>query len=81
MCTMVQTLGSEKLRSFLASFGQSKLAEKLGITQQAVSYWSTGHRRPQPHVRVVLCQITGIPEHDWLTETEQTEIEQITSKA
>ena len=71
---MWETIGAEKLSVFSAYYGQAVLAERLGITQQAVSSWVCGLRRPPPHIRVVLWRIACIPEHDWLTDDERAEI-------
>lgn len=49
---------------------QAKLAEKLGITDRAVSKWETGKGMPDPSVMLELCKILGITVNELLSGEE-----------
>lgn len=46
---------------------QSQLAEKLGITDRAVSKWETGRSLPDASVMLELCGLLRITVNDLLT--------------
>ena len=50
-----------------ASFTQSQLAEKLGITDRAVSKWETGRALPDSSIMLELCGLLGITVNDLLS--------------
>ncbi|MBP0965597.1 MAG: helix-turn-helix transcriptional regulator [Oscillospiraceae bacterium] len=62
-----------KTGKFIASlrkeqgFTQAELAEKLGITDRAVSKWETGKCLPDAAIMVELCEILGISVNELLT--------------
>lgn len=45
---------------------QNKLAEKLGITDRAVSKWETGKSIPDPSIMLELCEILNISVNELL---------------
>ena len=45
---------------------QEKLAEKLGITDRAVSKWETGKSLPDASIMLELCALLGITVNDLL---------------
>lgn len=45
---------------------QARLAEKLGVTQQAVSAWLKGRALPEPERMAAIEQLLGIPMRDWV---------------
>lgn len=47
------------------------LAEAAGVTPQAVYAWSLGHSRPRPTQRLLLQEVTDIPEGIWESEGER----------
>jgi len=47
---------------------QSAIAEKLGVTAQAVSSWVTGRALPSAKRMQQLEELLGIPMRDWLEE-------------
>ena len=49
-----------------ANMTQMQLAEKLGITDRAVSKWETGKAMPDSSIMVELCDILGITVNDLL---------------
>lgn len=49
-----------------ASLTQMQLAEKLGITDRAVSKWETGKGMPDSSIMLALCDILGISVNDLL---------------
>ena len=50
-----------------ASLTQMQLAEKLGITDRAVSKWETGRTLPDSSIMLELCGILGITVNDLLS--------------
>lgn len=48
------------------SLTQMQLAEKLGITDRAVSKWETGRAMPDSSIMLALCEILGISVNDLL---------------
>ena len=50
-----------------ADLTQAQLAEKLGITDRAVSKWETGRAMPDSSVMLELCGILGITVNDLLS--------------
>ncbi len=65
-----------KIGSFIAkkrkerNLTQEKLAEKLGITDRAVSKWETGKSLPDASIMLDLCRILGITVNDLLSGEE-----------
>ena len=61
-----------KIGSFIAerrkekSLTQAQLAEKLGITDRAVSKWETGKAMPDSSIMLDLCDVLGISVNDLL---------------
>lgn len=45
---------------------QTRLAQKLGVTQQAVSSWLKGRTLPEPERMAALEELLGIPMRDWV---------------
>lgn len=45
---------------------QSRLAEKLGVSQQAVSSWLKGRALPEPERMAEIEKLLGIPMRDWV---------------
>ena len=45
---------------------QAKLAEKLGITDRAISKWETGKAMPDSSIMLELCEILNISVNDLL---------------
>lgn len=45
---------------------QAEIARRCGVRQAAVSYWSTGFRRPRDEHRVILRDAFGIPLEAWV---------------
>lgn len=46
---------------------QAQLAERLGITDRAVSKWETGKSMPDASVMLELCEILGITVNELLS--------------
>ena len=53
-------------RRKMAHYTQMQLAEKLGITDRAVSKWETGRGMPDSSIMLELCGILGISVNDLL---------------
>ena len=77
-----QVSGRRLLNRWLA--GQrgraSLLAEKLGVTRQAVSSWARGVTRPLPHLRELIAAVTGgaVPVAAWgMTPSEAAAAERL----
>jgi transcriptional regulator with XRE-family HTH domain len=45
---------------------QSRLAERLGVSQQAVSSWTKGRALPEPERMAEIERLLGIPMRDWV---------------
>lgn len=66
-------MDQEKTGKFISSLRkergltQAVLAEKLGITDRAVSKWETGKCLPDAAIMVELCEILGISVNELLT--------------
>ena len=62
-----------KIGKFIAScrkennLTQMQLADKLGITDRAVSKWETGKAMPDSSIMLLLCEILGISVNDLLS--------------
>ena len=56
---------SERRKS--VNLTQAQLAEKLGITDRAVSKWETGKAMPDPSIMLELCSILGINVNELLS--------------
>ena len=50
-----------------ASLTQMQLAEKLGITDRAVSKWETGKAMPDSSIMLEVCSILGISVNELLS--------------
>ncbi|WP_242853808.1 helix-turn-helix domain-containing protein [Paraclostridium sordellii] len=55
---------------------QNKLAEKLGITDRAVSKWETGKSIPDPSIMLELCEILNISVNELLCGKKLDEVEE-----
>lgn len=55
---------------------QSQLAEKIGITNQAVSKWETGKSMTDISIMLELSEILGITVNELLSGKELTEMEE-----
>lgn len=66
------TQAHEKLKGKIATgqCTQSTIARALGISRPSVAAWLHDGARPEPHLRVALNRIYGIPVNDWLTDAE-----------
>lgn len=66
-----------KLVDWLANDGrsQAELARLLGVSQPAVYNWLRGTSRPEPPLRAVLEELTGIPVGEWETGEERAKRE------
>ena len=66
-------MDQEKIGKFIAScrkekgFTQATLAEKLGITDRAVSKWETGKSLPDASIMMELCELLGTNVNELLT--------------
>ena len=66
-------MNQEKIGSFIAScrkengFTQAALAEKLGITDRAISKWENGKSLPDPSIMLELCELLHINVNELLT--------------
>jgi transcriptional regulator with XRE-family HTH domain len=59
---------------------QAQLAEKLNITDRAISKWETGRSMPDSSIMLDLCQILGVSVNELLSG-ERIQMENINSKA
>lgn len=75
----LETAGRRALCEWLRSPAntQSELAKRLELGQSSVSLWVHGRSRPEPHLRVAIELIAGIPSDAWLTEDESSLIERV----
>ena len=66
-------MNQEKIGGFIAAcrkeknLTQAMLAEKLGITDRAVSKWETGKSLPDPSIMLELCELLDINVNELLT--------------
>ena len=66
-------MNQEKIGSFIAlrrkenRFTQAALAERLGITDRAVSKWENGKSLPDPSIMLELCELLHINVNELLT--------------
>ena len=66
-------MNQEKIGKFISTcrkeknITQAQLAEKLNITDRAVSKWETGKSIPDPSIMLGLCAILGINVNELLT--------------
>ncbi|MBQ6568714.1 MAG: helix-turn-helix domain-containing protein [Clostridia bacterium] len=71
-------MDQEKIGKFIASqrkekgLTQAKLAERLGISDRAVSKWETGRSMPDSSIMLELCVIIGLTVNDLLTGWKTT---------
>ena len=75
--------GAELLRRWLdeQNLSQTEAAAVLGVTQPAVSQWTRGVSRPDPHLRRAIAAITAIPETSWETADERAQVERAVNAA
>lgn len=59
-----------------AGMSQETLAEKLGVSRQAVSKWETGETVPELNKIVLLCKVFGISTDELLLEETEDEMRQ-----
>ena len=73
--------GNDALRSAMhvRGFNQVSLSKALGCSQQAISRWLKGERRPDAAWRSALALVLDIPEHVWLTDNEARSLSQLQS--
>jgi len=66
-------MDQEKIGKFISScrkeagLTQASLADKLGITDRAVSKWETGKSLPDASIMIELCNLLGITVNELLT--------------
>ncbi|MEG1983909.1 MAG: helix-turn-helix transcriptional regulator [Oscillospiraceae bacterium] len=66
-------MNQEKIGKFIAACRKEKkltqfqLAEKLNITDRAVSKWETGRAMPDPSIMLKLCELLNITVNELLT--------------
>lgn len=62
----------QNLKQWMASqnLTQERLAEKLGVTQGAVSHWLVGRARPSLDVLLDLEEVTGLTLHQLLDKDD-----------
>jgi transcriptional regulator with XRE-family HTH domain len=58
-------------RWIAANTSQTAVADVLGVKQPTVSAWVSGQARPEPHLRDVLEELTGIPTEQWELKAER----------
>ena len=71
---MLETLGRARLVAQAAEPGgltQTRLADRLGVSQPAVFEWFAGNARPSAHFRTAIEALLGIPASAWLTDEER----------
>ena len=79
-------MDQEKIGKFIAAcrkekgFTQASLAEKLGITDRAVSKWETVKRLPDASIMMELCELIGTNVNELLTG-ERIALDEYTKKA
>lgn len=79
-------MDQEKIGKFIAAcrkekgFTQASLAEKLGITDRAVSKWETGKSLPDASIMMELCELIGTNVNELLTG-ERIAMDEYTKKA
>lgn len=49
---------------------QTEIGRRVGVSQVAVSGWVNLQARPEAHHRKALDRVYGIPENDWMTDSE-----------
>lgn len=70
----VKTKGSVALRSLFAGrYTQEELAQKLGVTQQTISNWAKGVRRPPAEKMAEIEDALGIPMRAWTEDPPEPE--------
>ena len=79
-------MDQEKIGKFIAAcrkekgFTQASLAEKLGITDRAVSKWETGKSLSDASIMMELCELIGTNVNELLTG-ERIAMDEYTKKA
>lgn len=68
-----------KLIRTMCNYSQTALAEKLGVTRQAINMWENS-RKPIPESRrTELCVLFGIPVSEWLDDVDEDTFNEIRS--
>jgi transcriptional regulator with XRE-family HTH domain len=68
------SLGAKRLREALRPrMKASELAEKLGVTQQAINAWLCGSARPTVEHMAKLEELAGVPLRSWLEPWDEEE--------
>jgi transcriptional regulator with XRE-family HTH domain len=70
---MAHSRGSRALERLVRRPTQKQIADRLGVTQQAVSAWLRGAGRPDPDRMAKLEELFGIPMRDWAVEAPSSE--------
>lgn len=80
-----ETMARAALQAWLDGPGpertQAALARTLGIAGPSVNGWVMGRSRPEPHLRLSLEILTGIPASDWDTDDERAVVERVRALA
>ncbi len=69
---MSVSVGAQQLKEALTpKLSRAELAEKLGVTKQAIYAWLNGIARPDPDKMVEIERLTGIPMQAWTVEATE----------
>lgn len=69
-----ESVGSKALKAALTpKLTQEQLAERLGVTQQAVSSWAQGRTVPSPKYMAEIEDALGIRMRDWTLDPDVAE--------
>ncbi len=68
------TEGAEALKAIVERPTKTELAERLGVSKQALDQWLQGQSRPTSHRREIIERVLGIPAAAWLTDDERAEL-------
>lgn len=49
---------------------QLQLSKELGVSQQAVSAWTTGIAKPKPEIMAQIETLLGIPMREWVEDAD-----------
>jgi len=73
----LSTTPRERLRAWASerTWTQGRLADALGVTQQAVSSILAGRVTPSTAVAHCIAALTGIPTEDWLGDADRAAVE------
>lgn len=59
------------------AWSRTELAKRLGIDPSAVSRWVNGKAAPDPHHRLAMERLFGIPQNDWLSDKERAVVDRV----